>query len=251
MPEIIYCADGNKRFAKIAIDCGFTYGAQLPNKVYFKPDFTDQDWQKPDLKKYAKAVKVYRPRLATVLDWERWSQLGIVMYWVFKIAPYVREAIIIIPKVRFVRSGWQSYIPKSIMGLEVRLGYSVPTRFSGTSVSLTDFLGWPIHLLGGSPLSQAHLAGLNQNNNRLIDAPKLNVVSVDGNYHQAMAIRHNRFFVPDGSARYATDRYWPTLCETDGTRWGDGSNTSDAPYEAFRRSCVSIMKMWNDEAKLE
>ena len=49
IPEIIYCADGNERFARIAIDAGFTFGAQLPNTVYYPPEFTDQNWKAPNL----------------------------------------------------------------------------------------------------------------------------------------------------------------------------------------------------------
>lgn len=245
LPEVIYCASGNKKFAKIAIDYGFIYGSQLPATVYFEPEFVDQDWKSPDLERYVEAVALYKPRLATVLDWERWDQLGAVLRWGWAVAPYVSEAIIVIPKVRFARTGWQAYIPKEICGLEVRLGYSVPTKYAGTSVNLAGFLGWPVHLLGGSPIVQAKLAGLDRTQNRLLDAPALNVVSVDGNYHQHMAVKHNKFFIPDGSARYARDRYWPTLYEADGEKWGDGSKKANAPYEAFRRSCKAIMDMWD------
>jgi hypothetical protein len=244
-PEIIYCADGNARFAKIAIEAGFTYGAQLPNTVYFQPDFTDQNWNSPDLERYVEAVAQYRPRLATILDWQRWSQLGTVMQWAWAIAPYVQEAIIVIPKVRFLRNGWQDYIPRAIRGIEVRFGYSIPTRFGGTTVKLTGFLERPIHLLGGSPIVQGQLAGLHLNGCcQLFESPRLEVASVDGNYHQLMATKYNRFFVPGGSARYGRNRFWPTLKEADGKKWGDGSAKADAPYEAFRRSCENIMAMW-------
>jgi hypothetical protein len=73
--------------------------------------------------------------------------------------------------------------------------------------------------------------------------PKLDVRSVDGNMHHMMATRRCQFWVP-GTARYAKNHYWPTLAEFHGEKWGDGSGTADAPYEAFRRSCVNIMEMW-------
>lgn len=245
MVEIIYCADGNKRFALTAIEENFTYGARLPGTVYFRPQFVDQDWKNPSLDKYIKEIKKYKPRLATVLDWERWSQLGEVIQWGYAIAPYVQEAIIIIPKVRFTRTGWQNYIPKKIRGVKVRLGYSVSTGYSGTAVPLTDFLGWDVHLLGGSPMERAKLAGLHLNRNcLLIEAPRLNVVSVDGNYHLKMTTKYNQFCVPDGSARYAKNRFWPTLKEFYGKKWGDGSSKADAPYKAFANSCKTIMAMW-------
>ena len=100
--------------------------------------------------------------------------------------------------------------------------------------------------MGGSPIEQAYLAGLHHldGDPLLIDAPKLKVVSVDGNYHQLMATRYNRFFVPDGSAKYARNRFWPTLREFYGQKWGDGSSKADAPYKAFANSCKTIMAMW-------
>ena len=244
MPEVIYCAGGNKKFAAIAMDCGFVYGAQLPGTVYFAPEFVDQNWKSPDLEKYVEAVSSHMPRIATVLDWERWDQLGTAIDWAYAIAPYVREAVVIIPKVKTARSGWQNYIPKSIDGLEVRLGYSVKTKYGGTPIHLTQFLDWPIHLLGGNPLIQARIAGLFRDDNCLVDAPKLNVVSIDGNYHQRMAVRHNRFFIPNGSAQYARDRFWPTLKEFYSQKWGDGSSRADAPYKAFSNSCKTIKAMW-------
>lgn len=226
--ELIYCSDGNRRFAQIAIDAGFTYGAQLPNTVYFAPEFVDQKYKKPNLEKYVVAVAQQKPRLATVLDWERWEQLGTVIEWAETIAEHV-QTIIIIPK---VLDGIER-LPHLIGGKPVRLGYSVPTSFGGTVVPLREFLGWPVHLLGGSPNMQRKLSSY------------LNVVSLDGNYHLLMATKYNQFFVSDGSARYASNRFWPRLREANGgKKWGDGGPKADAPYEAFRRSCEAIMGMW-------
>lgn len=228
IPELIYCADGNKRFAEIAIDAGFTYGAQLPNTVYFKPEFTDQNWKDPDLYIYTASVAKYKPRMSTVLDWEFPEQLPTVLAWAETIAMFV-ETIIIIPKV----IGGIGQLPKLINNRPVRLGYSVPTSFGGTQVPMWEFGNRPVHLLGGSPKKQFELGHY------------LNVVSLDTNYHCKLATKYNRFFVPDGSARYAKNRWWPTLKEVNNSElWGDGSDTADAPYEAFRRSCKNIVNMW-------
>lgn len=227
--DLIYCADGNARFAEIAIEAGFTYGAQLPNKVYFSPEFVDQNWKDPDLYIYTASVAEYRPRMATVLDWELPDQLPTVLAWAETIAIFV-DTIIIIPKV----IGGISQLPTKINGRQIRLGYSVPTSFGGTQVPIWEFNKWPIHLLGGSPKKQFELSHY------------LNVVSLDGNYHLKMATKYNQFFVYDGSARYASNRWWPTLRESNnGKNWGDGTDKADAPYEAFRRSCQAIKKMWD------
>ena len=218
-PELIYCAAGNKRFAKIAIDAGFTYGAQIPNKVHYPIEFADQDWEKPDLTKYLNSIKEHKPRLATVLDFEQIDQFDEVLMWAETIAPYV-ETIIIIPKC----FGGIAMLPNKIKGKEVRLGYSVPTRYGGTIVPFREFGDWPVHLLGGSPKKQRRLTSF------------LNVVSLDGNYHQLMATKFNTYF----DSRIT----WQRLDET------IGNVKKDAPYKAFELSCEGIMSMWNNDTEM-
>jgi hypothetical protein len=96
----------------------------------------------------------------------------------------------------------------------------------------TEFAGWPVHLLGGSPHRQLHAAHY------------LRINSADGNYIQKQALAA-RFWV-NGTANYAGNRHFPSLLEADGKPWGDGSNTADAPYEAFRRSCQNVMTAWRE-----
>lgn len=235
-PTLIYCADGNARFAEIAIDAGYRYGAQLPNTVYHPVYFADQDWRNPNRERYMAALAEHRPHMATVLDWERKEQFGEVLAWAEDAAQYV-EQVLIVPKVL----GGIPRIPRTIGGKLVVLAYSVPTRFAGTQVPIWEFAGWPIHLLGGSPQAQMHLwATL---------TPIADVVSVDGNYANKMATRYCQYWEP-GTARYAKNRYWPTLREAnDGELWGSGEPEADAPYEAFRRSCRNIYAAWQRFSK--
>lgn len=223
-PTLIYCGDGNARFAQIAIDAGFEYGARLPAKgLYYPIYFADQDWKSPDRERYISELARLRPSMATVVDWEREEQLSEVLEWAEDAAQYV-DIIVIIPKVHHgvVR------LPRSIGGKEVRLGYSVPTSYGGTNLWLGEFSGWPVHLLGGSPKKQMELSKY------------LNVVSVDGNMHQLMAIKYGAFFTHKRVP--CRNHPWPTVKEADGADWGN-----DMHYEAFRRSCVNISKMWNNE----
>lgn len=221
MNVLIYCADGNRRFADIAVEQGFRYGAQLPQTIYRPPYFTDQNWRNPDREKYMTALKEYRPALATVLDLERDEQLSDVLSWADEAAQHVSEAVIIIPKVMSTIN----QLPEIIRGKEVRLGYSVPTSFAGTCVPLWEFGQRPVHLLGGSPNKQLELRSY------------LNVKSSDGNYSQLMATRYGQFFACNGMAR-VKDRYWPRIAEIEPIE-------DDRPYHAFRLSCINIRAAWN------
>lgn len=220
-PTLIYCADGNKRFAEIAIKAGFLYGARLPARgCHFPIHFADQDWKNPDRERYIAELAKYRPAVATVLDWEQEDQLPEVLAWAEEAAQHV-EKVLIIPKV----IGGIEQLPRAIGGKAVVLAYSIPTAYGGTPVPAWEFLGWPVHLLGGSPKRQMEMVRY------------LRVVSCDGNYAHKMAVRYCQFWVP-GTARYARNRWWPTLREA-GVEW-----ERDAPYEAFRRSCANIMAAW-------
>lgn len=227
--DLIYCADGNRRFARIAIEAGFLYGAQLPKTIYFAPYFADQDFKRPRYTGYIRSLRKWKPYLASVLDIMELRRLDEYLMRAEEVSQFCEE-VMLIPKV----NGIIKQLPREINGKRVRLGYSVPTRFGGTTVPVSEFQDWPVHLLGGSPNKQFELS------------KEMNVVSCDGNYAQLMS-RYNQFFYPE---RYhpARNPIWPTLLEFHGEKWGDGSATADAPYEAFRRSCKNIMAMWTAAA---
>jgi hypothetical protein len=232
--EIVYCGDGYQRFAEIAIDNGFRYGSCLPHRGLNYPIwFADQDWKKPEREAYILALKKVRPHLACVLDWESPTQLGEVLGWAEDAALYV-DKVIVIPKT----TGGISQLPPVVGGKPVLLGYSVPTKYGGTSVPVWEFYNWPngVHLLGGSPQAQMNLFRY---------FPPGTVYSVDGNMAQSLANRNCQFWT-SGNSRYARNRWWPTLKEADGRKWGDGSSSADGHYEAFRRSCINIMKAWRE-----
>lgn len=219
-PTLIYCADGNKRYAQIAIDAGYKYGARLPARgLYFAPWFADQDWKNPDRERYMSELAKHRPHMATVLDWEHEGQLSEVLGWAEDAAQYI-EIVVIIPKVH----GGVERLPSIIAGKEVRLGYSVPTAYGGTELMVNEFFGWPVHLLGGSPGKQKEISHY------------LDVRSVDGNMHLKQANTRGLFWVP-GKSPFAN--CWRSIQEADGKRW-----SGKAQYEAFRRSCENIREFW-------
>jgi hypothetical protein len=227
VPILIYCASKNRRFDDIAVAAGFKIGAQVPCTVYHDLYFCDQNWKAPDRERYMVALEEHKPTMASVIDWERAEQLSDVLSWAEEAAQYVKEWVMIIPKV----ASWENPIgrlPRRIGGKSVVLGYSVPTSHGGTDVPLYQFSGWPIHLLGGSPHAQMWYARRFR--------PIADVVSVDGNMTNKLATRRGQFW-ENGTAHYARDRYWPKLSEA-------GWTGKDAPLEAFRRSCENIAGAW-------
>lgn len=216
--QLIYCADGNRRFAQIAIDAGFRYGAQVPNTVYYPPYFCDQDWRKPNRERYMAALAQHKPYLASVLDWERQEQLDEVLGWAEDAAQFV-EVIMLIPKVQ----GGIEQLPRTIGDKPVRLGYSVPTSFGGTELPLWEFGGWPVHLLGGNPQTQLKVARY------------LNVVSADGNAAQKAATQAVVF----------SGCNWQQL-----SRYAGKHIDGDVPYKAFEISCRNIMAAWKRQREV-
>lgn len=215
MVDLIYCADGNRRFAEIAGNYGFKYGAQLPATVYYAPYFADQNWKNPRRRLYMAALKKHRPALATVLDWDDNATFDQVMNWAIEAAWYVPE-VIIIPKV----PGTIDRIPETIGKAKVRLGYSVPTKYGKTDVSPEEFGNRPVHLLGGSPKAQRQLA------------ERMNVKSADGNYIQAAALRFGKAWSNDEGWYYPGDK---GLYKR---------QAKDAAYFAFELSCKSVAAIW-------
>lgn len=220
--ELYFSSAKTKQFGQIALDAGWTPGAQLTKTatVYFPPQFVDQNWRKPQLSVYAERVAEYRPHCASVIDWEPHVALATVLEWAEEIAPLVNH-VIIIPKV----IGGVSLIPERVGGKPVRLGFSIPTKHGGTSVPLAEFGSRPVHLLGGSPQKQFRLYHM------------LNVVSADGNYMQKMANKNQFFSLTH--VRGAKNKHFPQLKEV-----GDGDLCVETHLEAFARSAENVMKAW-------
>ncbi len=238
--KLIFSSGGTPRFAEIALRHGWIPGARLPCTVYERPFFVDNEYRHFKRDPYVAAVQEQKPMIATLRDLESWDQLDEVIRLGDDIAPYVQQALIIIPKV----SGIIKYLPREIGGVPVLLAYSVETSNGKTSVSPQEFDGWGVHLLGGSPQKQMALAqGWMPRGKRraLFDMPdcNMNVVSVDTNYHQERANEHAAFWV-NGTATGCKNRYFPTLTET-------GNPTrDDAPYIAFEKSSTNIMQAWRN-----
>lgn len=216
----IYCANGNKRFAEIAIESGFLYGAQVPGKVYYNTFFLDQDWKNPQRGSYIEKVKERLPYMATVIDIETEETKRLALEWAEEIAGYVNK-IVIIPKIKYLP-------PETIGGKDVVIGYSVPTRYGGTPVPFDFFSERKCHLLGGSPHKQMEI---------FMKYPD-SVYSIDGNYHQKMAISYNLVWELGKKRAYGM---WTKLRDYIGEECED-----DCPYVAFDYSCKNIITNWRE-----
>lgn len=214
--EVIYCAAGSKRYSEIATRYNYGYGAQLPGTTYYPLDFADQDYKRPDFDKYIAALKEKRPRMATVIDHEDHVPIDEVMRWATAASEYVRETVIIIPKV----TGAIPRYPHRINGKQVRLGYSVKTKYGSTPVPVWEFKFYPVHLLGGSPREQARIHRY------------LNAKSADGNY--LLHTSNKNMFCSGGTDRYAKNRFWPHLHES-----VYGRVKKDPLYLAFELSMLN------------
>lgn len=119
VPDLIYCANGNRRFAEIAKSYGFLIGAQLPGTIYdvHKPlYFADQDFKKPRYVDYIKAIRKYQPYMASVLDLEEWRRLDEYLMRADEISRYC-HVVMLIPKT----NGIIKELPREINGKQVRL----------------------------------------------------------------------------------------------------------------------------------
>lgn len=222
-PRLIFCADGNPRFARCAVECGWLYGARLPATVYQSVHMADQDWKVPNRAGYMAALAKHRPAVATVLDWEREEQLGEVLSWAEEAAQFVGEAVYLVPKV----PGLVGLLPRSIGGRRVVLAYSVPTSYGGSPVPLWELAGWPVHLLGGSPHRQMQVAA---------QLPRpCELVSVDGNVAGWHA-RRGRCW----QRRKGPTSHWWQL------KWLGDDRSRGVDLECFRRSLVAIKETWED-----
>jgi len=213
-PNLIYSGGGNPRFYRIALKHGFEYGARLPDTVYGKLFFADQNWKSPNRELYMSYLKKHKPKFGTVLDLEFKEQLSEILDWGDEISRYVQH-IIIIPKVK----GIIKSLPSEINGKQIVLAYSVPTKYGGTEVPIQEFKNWPVHLLGGSPHKQIKLW---REMSEFCD-----IISVDGNYFRMKATRFCEYWVAPG-------------------KWiPDGNKTKkNAHYACFKKSCFNIMEHW-------
>jgi uncharacterized protein DUF6610 len=216
MTDLIYCAGQNRRLMQIALDAGYLLGVRSDRLDYgFPISFVDIDYKAPDFTQHVEIVKKHQPKYATVPDLSEIAvdeaDIARAVKQAEQIAAYC-ETVLIVPKL----PGQIAMLPP-----DVAIGYSVPTSYGGAQYPLWELSGRRVHLLGGSPHEQMLLA-------RYVD-----VMSVDGNMAQKIAIQF---------ARYWQAEQWIAHPER-------GQGKEDVYLDCWQRSCINIRQQWSKEVE--
>lgn len=151
-----FVAHGRKVIS-LAMDAGWRPGARYTNLrdirhvSFSKVGFLDINWKSYCFDSHLAAAKVTRPLMTVARDVECRSQLGQVVDEARQLSIYSTK-VIIVPKDKSLEDQLHQLIPQEFV-----LGYSVPTRYGGTTID-TEAFQHPVHLLGGRPDVQRALA---------------------------------------------------------------------------------------------
>ena len=157
----------SRNATSIAEQHGWLPGARYTNmrdvRKCNRIGLVDVDWRKYDYERHLSTVKDVRPLLTVARDIENKRDFGRTIKEAEKLAQYAKF-VIIVPKVKGIVRRL-----RNIVGSKFIVGYSVPTTYGETTVSVNEFEDMPIHLLGGRPDVQRRLGDT------------VNVVSLDSN----------------------------------------------------------------------
>jgi hypothetical protein len=146
-----------RRVISLAIANGWRPGARYTNlrDVRHVPfsgvGFLDIQWKRYCFETHLAAAQQTRPFVTVARDIECATELGAILLEAAKLSSYA-EHVIVVPKDKRLEDRLEAAIPSDFM-----LGFSVPTRYGGTTISPAAFCR-PVHLLGGRPDVQRRLA---------------------------------------------------------------------------------------------
>lgn len=141
--------------ANIAMKFGWLPGARYTNlrdvRKFDRLGFLDINWKNYKFIKHLHAAKATRPLLTVARDIENIDQLGQILDEAYELLEHA-DKVVIVPKDPRLQDCMDDLIPPEFI-----LGFSVPTRYGGTTISTSAFRR-PVHLLGGRPDVQRRLA---------------------------------------------------------------------------------------------
>lgn len=142
---------------RIAQSHGWRPGARYTNlrdirdTAFQGAGFLDIDWKKYCFTRHIEAAARARPLMTVARDVVDIRKLDVTLREAEALSKHAAH-VIIVPKDRRMARQLDSLIPDGYM-----LGFSVPTRYGGTTIDPKHFLR-PVHLLGGRPDAQRRLA---------------------------------------------------------------------------------------------
>lgn len=177
---IFSAGNGSLALENCCAESNWLFGCKLPTKnkhMFSKIFFADNNYKNLNWSRYLAAVEKFKPFMCTVPDLMHPRTLDEVLQMAGSLSKFVSR-LIIIPKI----SGTIPHIPLEINNIPIILGYSVPSSYGATELSLSEFSDRPVHLLGGTPIKQLPLFNT------------LNVVSLDTNVFTMMACMSGKFY---------------------------------------------------------
>lgn len=145
----------SKLVQRITTSRGWLPAARYTNlrdiRNFSRAGFIDIDWRNYDFSRHIAAVQEILPFMTVARDVEDFRQLDNILYEASLLAEYARY-VVIVPKCPRLEPDMERLVPANFI-----FGYSVPTKYGGTTIKPQSFKR-PIHLLGGSPRTQLMLA---------------------------------------------------------------------------------------------
>lgn len=140
---------------EIAVAHGWLPGARYTNlrdvRSFPRLGFLDIDWKRYDFSRHLAAAELTRPLVTIARDIEDQRDLRRIVDQAYRLREYATH-VVLVPKDPLLESKLDWAIPSDFL-----LGFSVPTRYGGTTLSPHAFKR-PVHLLGGRPDVQRKLA---------------------------------------------------------------------------------------------
>lgn len=141
----------------VAVAHGWLPGARYTNlrdvRKFGRLGFLDIEWKRYDFQRHLEAAAQTRPMLTVARDIEDKRDLKRIVDQAYRLLEYA-ENVVVVPKDPLLEGRLTNTFPPSFI-----LGFSVPTKYGGTTLSPYAFKR-PVHLLGGRPDRQRQLAEL-------------------------------------------------------------------------------------------
>jgi hypothetical protein len=141
----------------VAVAHGWLPGARYTNlrdvKKFGRLGFLDIEWKRYDFHRHLEAAALTRPMVTVARDIEDKRDLRRIIDQAYRLLEYAHD-VVVVPKDPLLESNLAKAIPPNFI-----LGFSVPTKYGGTTLSPHAFQR-PVHLLGGRPDRQRRLGEL-------------------------------------------------------------------------------------------